>query len=291
MQKSLGFVLVILFVIFMHLPAHAQEQGNAYYDLGVFAYEDGDYEGAEVNLKKALTFSPDSPFYNHYLGRIYLKMERYPEADAYLNKAWDLNPDISGLKYDIAFLNYKTSNYSRAADLFTEIVKEDPSNVLAQYYAGICLYKQKNYGKALKYFINATQISPTVKDNGYYYAGICHLKMGNFKKATEKFEYVRDYAESASLREYAKKWLQATDRQKKALKPYSLYAKLSYKYDDNVRLEPLDKDIYADEDDYVTEGYFSGRYNIVNRQDYNIGLGYSHYQTWHKNLENYDLTG
>ncbi len=291
MQRSLGFILIILFVLFMHLPAHAQEQGNAYYDFGVFAYEDGDYEGAEENLKKALTFNPDNPFYNHYLGKIYLKTERYQEAEVYLTKAWNLNPDISGLKYDIAFLNYKTSNYSAAADLFAEIVKEDPSNVLAHYHAGICLYKQKNYRKALDYFINAAEISPTIKDNGYYYAGICHFKLGNFKKATEKFEYVRDHAESASLREYAIKWLQATDRQKKALKPYSLYVKLSYKYADNVRLEPLDKDIYADEDDYVTVGYFSGRYNIVNRQDYKMGVGYSHYQTWHSKLENYDLTG
>jgi tetratricopeptide (TPR) repeat protein len=292
MQRSLGFVVIILVILFMHLPVHAQEErGNAYYDLGVFAYEDGDYEGAEINLKKALAFSPDNPFFNHYMGRNYLKMERYQEAEGYLNKAWNVNPDIPGLHYDRAFLNYKRANYSSAADLFTEIVKEDPSNVLAHYYAGICFYKQKNYRKALTYFIDAAQISPTIKDNGWYYAGICHLKLGNFTKAVEKFEYVRDHAESASLREYAKRWLQATEKQKRALKPYSLYVKLAYKYDDNVRLEPLDEDIYADEGDYVTVGCFSGRYNIINRHDYKMGVGYSHYQTWHSKLENYDLVG
>jgi tetratricopeptide (TPR) repeat protein len=292
MQRSLGFVVIIVVVLFMHLPVHAQEErGNAYYDLGVFAYEDGDYKGAEINLKKALAFSPNNPFFNHYMGRNYLKMERYQEAGKYLNKAWNVNPDIPGLHYDRAFLNYKRANYSSAADLFTEIVKEDPSNVLAHYYAGICFYKQKNYRKALNYFIDAAQISPTIKDNGWYYAGICHLKLGNFTKAVEKFEYVRDHAESTSLREYAKKWLQAIEKQKRALKPYSLYVKLSYKYDDNVRLEPVDEDIYADEDDYVTVGCFSGRYNIINRHDYKMGVGYSHYQTWHSKLENYDLVG
>lgn len=292
MQRSLGFVLLIVVVVCMHVPVHAQEeQGTAYYDLGVFAYEDGDYEGAEMNLQKALALSPDNPFYNHYMGRIYLKMERYQEAEEYLNKAWNVNPDIPGLPYDRAFLKFKSADYSSAADLFSEIVKEDPSNVLAHYYAGICLYKQKNYRRALTYFINAAQKSPTIKDNGWYYAGICHVKLGHFTQAVEKFEYVRDHAESASLREYAIKWLQATEKLKKARKPYSLYAKLAYKYNDNVRLEPLDEDVYADEDDFVTVGSFSGRYNIINRHDYTMGVGYNHYQTWHSKLENYDLRG
>jgi hypothetical protein len=115
--------------------------------------------------------------------------------------------------------------------------------------------------------------------------------MGDIEKAVERLEYVRDHAESELLREYALKWLQAIDKQKKALKPYSLYLKTGYQYDDNVRLEPLDQDIYADEDDYVAVGYLSGRYDVFNRQDYKMGLGYSHYQTWHDDLEQYDLVG
>ena len=292
MQRSLGYIVLIVAVVCMHVPVHAQEErGNAYYDLGVFAYEDGDYEGAEINLQKALSFNPANPFYNHYMGRIYLKMERYQDAEKYLNKAWSVNQDIPGLSYDRAFLAYKKADYASAADLFTALVKEDPSNVHAQYYAGICLFKQKNYRKALAYFINASQLSPTIKDNGWYYAGICHVKLGHFTQAIEKFEYVRDHTESASLRAYAKKWLQATKQQKRARKPYSLYAKLAYKYNDNVRLEPLDEDVYADEDDSVIVGSFSGRYNIINRQDYTMGVGYNHYQTWHSKLENYDLIG
>ena len=66
---------------------------------------------------------------------------------------------------------------------------------------------------------------------------------------------------------------------------------MGYQYDDNVRLESLDEDIFADEGDYVTVGYFSGKYNLINNPDYKTGLGYSHYQTWHDDLERYDLVG
>ena len=268
-----------------------EEKGGAYYDFGVFAYEDGDYEDAEKNLLMALKFNAEDPFCNHFLGKTYLKMERYEQARNCLKKVWKVNPDMSGLAYDLAFLNYRMSEYSKAAELFAEIAKEDPSNVLAHYHAGITLYKLERFGKALDYFAGAAEMSPSVKANSYYYAGICYWKMGEVEKAAEKFQWVREQSESESLKEYALKWLEGIEKHNKALQPYSLFLKIGYQYDDNVRLEPLDQDIYADEEDYVTVGYFSGRYDFVNRHYYKIGAGYSHYQTWHDDLGEYDLLG
>ena len=292
MQKSLSFVSVILIVLFFSIPASAQEErGEAYYDFGVFAYEDGDYNGSEKNLLKALQFAPHNPFYNHFLGKTYLKMERYEEAMTYLNKTRELKPDMPGLKYDTAFLYYKMSNYAKSADLFAEVVKVDASNVLAYYYAGISFYKQNHYKKALDYFITASEKSPTIKANGYYYAGICYWKIDKIEKAIEKFEYVRNYADSSLLRDNAIKWLQAIEKQKATLKPYNLYLKVGYQYDDNVRLEPLDEDLYTDESDNATVIVFSGRYNVVNRPNYKIGAGYNHFQTCYDSLKEFDLVG
>ena len=292
MQKSLSFVSIFLIVLFFLIPANAQEEGGgAYYDFGVFAYEDGDYKGAEENLLKALEFAPNNPFYSHFLGKIYLKMERYEEAMTCFNKTRELNPDMPGLKYDTAFLYYNISSYADAADLFAEVVKLNPSNVLACYYAGISFYKQNHHKKALDYFITASEKSPAIKANGYYYAGICYRKTGKIEKAVEKFEYVRDNADSSLLRNNADKWLQAIEKQKAALKPYSLYLKVGYQYDDNVRLEPLDEDLYTDESDNATVVVFSGRYNVVNQPDYKIGVGYNHFQTWYDSLKEFDLVG
>ena len=200
MQRALSYVSVILFVLFLFLPAYAEEEGGvAYYDLGVFAYEDGDYEVAEKHLMKALEFDPDNPLYSHFLGKIYLRTARYQKAMNYFDAAWKANPDISELNYDIAFLNFKMSNYSKAADLFTEIVDEDPSNILPHYY--------ELYQTALDYFLAAAEKTPANKANGYYYAGVCYWKTGKTEKAVEKFEYVRDRAESELLRENASELL------------------------------------------------------------------------------------
>jgi Tfp pilus assembly protein PilF len=285
-------MLVIPAVLFMFSQAKAEEEaGRGYFDLGVFAYEDGDYQSAEINLKQALELNPDNPYYNHYMGRTYLKTEAYRMAEKYLSRAWELDPDISGLKYDRAMLNYKTSKYDTAADLFIEIVTEDPSNVLAQYHAGISLLKQKKYDKALDRVLAAAEMSPTIKANGYYYAGVCYWKMGKRDQAVEKFEYVRDHADSEVLRENALTWLKMIEEEKKGHRPYSLYLKVGYGYDSNVTLDPLDEDVFADEDDYFTRVHFSGKYNIVNRKDIVLGAGYSHYQSWYNDLDEYDLTG
>ena len=294
MQRALSNVLIILFVLFLFLPANAEEEGGgAYYDLGVFAYEEGDYENAESYFKKALAFNPDDPFYNHFLGKTYLKTGRYQEAMKYLNMAWKVNRDISELQYDLAYLHYKMSKYSRAADLFAEIATEDPSNVLALYHAGNSLYKQRDYQRALDYFLAAAEKSPTIKDNGYYYAGVCYWETGKIDEAVEKFEYVRDRADSELLRENALVWLQRIQKKKKkAVKPYSLYLKTGIHYDDNIPLDPVDRDVPGDESGIVAKAYFSGRYNFVNREDYQIGAGYSHYQTWHDghdDLDEFDL--
>jgi tetratricopeptide (TPR) repeat protein len=290
MAKALSYVLVVLFVLVLFLPANAEDVGDAYYDLGVFAYEDGDYESAERHLKKALEFELNNPFYNHFLGKIYLTTERYQEAMNYLNAAWEVDPDVSELKYDMAFLHFKMSNYPMAPDLFAEIVDEDPSNVLAHYH--------DLYQTALDYFLAAAEKSPANKANGYYYGGVCYWKTGRTEKAVALLEWVKACAEPPELRENASELLHTItkgkikkEKEEKIAKPYSLYLKTGFYYDDNVPLEPLDKDVVSDEDDFVTKAYFSGKYNFVNKKEYNLGAGYRHYQAWHYDVNEYDQTG
>ena len=290
MSRLFKFAFVFSLVLLLAGATHAEEAGRAYYDLGVFAYDDGDYKEAEKNLKAALTAMPDNPFYNHYMGKTYLKMERYDEALAHLKLAHDVNPDVPGLKYDLALALFQVQDYVRAADLFEDVFKEDPSNIPALYHAGISLYKQGQYSKASDYLISASEKSPSIKPMGYFYAGVCHQQMGDMENAVKKLEYARDNAKDASLRESAIKRLDAIEKQKK-VKPYRVNMKLGIQYDDNVVLEPVDADIITNEDDWMGVLYFSGRYNVVNRKDYILGAGYNHYQTWHDDLNEYDLIG
>ncbi len=290
MGKMSRFAAVMLVIGMSCFSVQAQDEpGRAYYDFGVFAYEDGDYGDAETNLKKALDMNPDNPFYHHFLGKTYIKTERYDDARVHLNRARELNPDLPELGYDIAFLNYKTGDYGAAANGFSRVAEDDGSNVLAAYYAGISLFKEEKYRKALTYLNRASEKSPSIKANCDYYAGVCYQKLRDVEKAKERFAYVRDHG-SESLSAHAVQWLDAIERYKAVTRDFSIYFKLGAQYDDNVTLEPIDLDLYADESDMAAETFFSFRKKFINDDKYTVGTGFSFYQTWHDDLSEYNLT-
>jgi Tfp pilus assembly protein PilF len=291
-MKKHQFILFILclFLSFSGLVySQETEQGQGNYFLGVFAFEKGDYEGAEKYFKKALEQTPGNALYNDYLGKTYFKQGKCNEALNYLDKASGIDHEISGLDYDLAMAHYCMNDFGKAAELFEIVVKQEPSNILASYYAGICLFKKEDYGKALTYFIEASENSPSIKANGYYYAGICHLKMDDIDKAVSKLEYARDHAETETLRESCIKWLNSIEKEKKATKPYTLYAKAGYRYDSNVLLRP-DEDTVTNKSDSAFTGYFSGDYRLYKGNGFKVCLGYDHYQVIYGELNKFNLT-
>jgi tetratricopeptide (TPR) repeat protein len=266
-------------------------EGRVYYDLGVFAFEDGDYKGALENFTMALNYEPNNSVYLHYLGKTFFKKDLLQEAEETLQKALNIDPDLPDLKYDLAHLYYKQTDYFKAANLFMDVSKEEPNNVLANYYAGISLYKIKDYKTAADYFISAADKSPTVKENGYYYAGICYYNSGNLDSALKKFEYLKNESENELLKQNSEKYIKNISIQKRINRPYSLYAKFSFQYDDNVMLDPLDQDLFTDEEDSLMEFYLSGTYDFIKKDTYKLGAGYSHYQTQYFDLTDYNLIG
>jgi len=294
--RSLAGLLVLL-VFLVGFPAYGQEtielqeKGRAYFDFGVFAFEEGDLKDAETNLKIALSLSPDNSYYHHYLGKTYLKMGRYEESMTSLKNAASLDSKIPGLQYDLAYLNYRMGNHARAASLFQALAREDPDHVLAQYYAGITHFKQEHYAEATDYFITAAENSPTIRANGYYYAGICYQKTGDIDTALTMFNRVLEASEPGVLSENAARWIEAIKQEEVRLRPLSLFLKAGRRYDDNVRLDPDDIDLFADESDWATLLYLTGQYDFLIRDRYSAGIGYSHYQTRYDDLDTYNLIG
>ncbi len=269
--------------------AEPSGKASAYYDFGVFAYQDGDYQDAEKNLKKAVELDNTNPFYHHFLGKVYLKTGDYARAAQYLDMAWQKNPDIPELRYDRAMLYFKTERYAEASELFTEVFRKDPCHILARYHAAVSLFKAKRSADALVHFEEIAKTQKSLSDNCHLYAGACYLEHLDFQKAIDTFEYLRNQSSSSDIKESAKKWLDIARQQQQRFKPYTLYLKTSYQHDDNVRLQPSDAS--EDTKDQVFEAYLFGRYNLLNEKDKKFAVSYSHYQTIHQDLSEYDMTG
>jgi len=270
--------------------AHDQS-GEALFDLGVFAFEDKDYKAAQKFLLQAHQLNPENPFYCHFLGKIYLALDQLDSADIYLQKAYQLNPVINELEYDLAYLTFKRADFQNASHQFMQIVEKDPftQNVLACYYAGISLFQCKKYPKAINYLMRASRRSPTMKPNCMFYCGICYYKMNNTIEALRHFEYVLIYA-SEPLKSHAKNWLIALRDTSHDKKKFEALIKLSFFYDDNVMIVTPDL-ITGDEADSAMLYYISGKYHWQWLPKHQIAFGIRHYQTFHKDLSEFDLTG
>lgn len=291
MHRILIGSLAVLFLMTAVTFVAALEMGSAFYDEGVFAYEDGDYKAAEAAFTKALALDPNNPSSNHYLGKTYLMLGRFKKAKPLIENAWKGDPDLPDLSFDRAFLYYKMADYSKAAGLFQAVVKEEPSRILANFYGGISLYRDGQYKAANPYLMMAADQSPDLKAKAYYYSGLCHYYMGQNTQAVDKLTYVKANSELQDVRDNAHGWIKKIQAGKKEQKPYILAFKLAYEYDDNVPLEPTDQeDLYSEEKDSLILGYAAGEYNFVSQDTFILGAGLSRFQTWHVELDEYDVS-
>lgn len=288
-MRHITIVLILFIISIFYSSGYASDKAGSYYDFGVFAFQDGDTLQAEKNFKKALELDSANPLYHHGLGKVYLKTGQYLEAAQYLNAAYEKNPNLPELRYDMAMLRFKTEDYQAAASLFTEVFQKEPKNILARYHAAVSLFKQKRCQKAIVHFEEIAQKHPSLSENCLLYAGVCYLESEESQKAIEKFVYLRDHTQSKEMKANALRWLDVAQKQQKSLKPYTLYLKLSYQHDDNVRLQPADA--VSDTKDSRIEAYVFGKYNLLNEKDKKLSVGYTHYQLFHSDQSEYDMTG
>jgi tetratricopeptide (TPR) repeat protein len=291
-MKTKKITLACLFSLCLSfaLVAFAGGGGQMQYDLGVFAFDEGNFVAAENHFKKANQQEPDNPYYHHFLGKTYLKTKKSEEAVVALETAWKLNPDISFLRFDLATAYYEVGNYNKAVELLEDLVNKDPENVLARYYLGMSYFRQDKYGQALPPLLQAGEENKSIRDNSYYFAGISHFKFDEPDKALKKLKYVESKSTSEKLRHSARKWQEVIRTQQAKSAPYNLYLKLGMEYDDNVNLGPVNEDQFADEGDLGAKVYFSGKYKFVNTLNRKLGIGYTHYQIIYQDLSEFDLT-
>ncbi|MEJ2096932.1 MAG: tetratricopeptide repeat protein, partial [Deltaproteobacteria bacterium] len=270
----------------------AQTGGGVYYDLGVFAYEEGKFKEAESLLQKALGMHPQEPFANHIMGKTLMAQGRYKEAEKYLNAAWKNDPDLSGLAYDRAYLSFKLERYGEGADRFEKVIQADPNYILASFYGGICLYRKARYRDARTLLLSAAEKSPELKIEGFYYAALCDYYVGQERDAVEKLNFVKANTDSNEVKDNADRWLKRMETGKKIDKPYELEIRVGYAYDSNVPLDSTEQDNYtpSGQDDTALFGYAGGSYNVVNRQDMKLGLGLSRAQCRYNELDEFNAS-
>lgn len=140
------FILLFLFFISTVIAQPAQKLVRS----GNTKYNDGHYKAAEIDYRKALTKSPNSPKATFNLGNSLYKQQNYDEAASqYLKLTQDNNKETSkaNLFYNLGNSLLENKKYKESIDAYKMALRQNPKDEDTRYnlsYAMTKLQQQKN---------------------------------------------------------------------------------------------------------------------------------------------------
>lgn len=100
-------------------------------EIAIEAIQDGDYDEAIRELKKAVAIKPDYPDLHNYLGIAYGNNGMVDDAVAEFETALKINPYYLKARLNLALLYYENGRYGEAQAQLDEVLAVQPDNQLA----------------------------------------------------------------------------------------------------------------------------------------------------------------
>jgi tetratricopeptide (TPR) repeat protein len=156
--------------LFTRAAAVTDRSYLAYYNIGCYAMDDGEYADAILCFRKALSAEPDntrwadhSAAYND-LGYAYLQQGETSNAVANLEKAVSIRPNYPEAYYNLgcAFLNNKQP--AEAVDCFQRALAIDDSVAAIHYKLANALRQSGQYAQAIAEYDRTLQLRPNMDE-------------------------------------------------------------------------------------------------------------------------------
>jgi TolB-like protein/Flp pilus assembly protein TadD len=124
--------------------------GEAHGTLGFFRFlYDWDFTGAESELKRALTLSPNYAEAHHWYGIYLANLGRHEEADREARQAIELDPLSLLMNMTPALNFYLARQYDRAVEQLQKVIEMEPNFVPARSVLGSVLVQKAMYEEAI----------------------------------------------------------------------------------------------------------------------------------------------
>jgi tetratricopeptide (TPR) repeat protein len=175
--------------------------GRAHHDLGVLLKEQGDLKGAEMHLTAFVKLEEQAGQQNgdayYSLGILYLQELRDKEAKAAVQKAIDIDPSVPYFNNAMGDIYLFEKRPDLSIVYYQKALEKDPNYVLAYSGLGDAYAQMKDRDKALGSYHKALQLRPDYA-LVYYKLGLLY-EDGNPAEAIKQFE---KYLESGKTPEY-----------------------------------------------------------------------------------------
>jgi len=144
---------------FQRVLEHRADQFEALVFSGVIRHERGDFEGAELLLRRAVAVYPDAFLPHFSLGAVCAATGELGRAAAYLERACEIDPVPQAL-YLLGNTYFEMGRVGDAIERLREAVRLDPALEEAHYLLGLAYLDRKWRRKALDSFREAQRLNP-----------------------------------------------------------------------------------------------------------------------------------
>ncbi len=170
-------------------------------------HQDGNYEDAILEYKRATRLDNKNPWIFNYLGLAQIAVGQTKEAIKSMHAALKLNPDLTDVHNNLGVVYSEMGDREKAFEEFAAVVRDPtyPTPEKPLYNLGNLYFRENSFELALMHYQRAVEKNPNFA-LGYRGLGKVHLALGEPELAQKKFLTALKYAPSdqGSLYELAR---------------------------------------------------------------------------------------
>jgi Tfp pilus assembly protein PilF len=190
-QAGLGWFLAGAFVLGSPLPQSQEEIEEALkiYNQAKYLHQDGNYQEAIQEYKRAAQLDKGNPFIFNYMGLAYLSIGDHDSAIGALRQALKLNPNLADVHNNLGVVYSEMGETEKAFQEFTTVVRDPsfPTPEKPLYNLGELYLREGNLELALMHYRRAVEKNPNFS-LGYRGLGKVSLGLGDPDEAVRHFE-------------------------------------------------------------------------------------------------------
>lgn len=148
-----------------------------FYEAGMKAMEEGDYDAGIPYLEKARDMNPEIAQLHNAVGIAYLQQEKDPDAAlAAFQEAIRIDPNLADAHNNLGIIyTGMLEDYDLAEEYFNEAIRIEPNFSRAYFGLGwLYLTKQKDPVRAREALQKSIELSPENAES-YYYLGLAYI--------------------------------------------------------------------------------------------------------------------
>ena len=109
-----------------------QKKGNSYYQMGLAAWNEGDYIKARREFSKAIAAAPDMAHYHNHLGMVNMQMGNYKDAEKNFKESLKIDDSYLDPHNNLGVLYTKLEKYDKALEEFN-LIRSNPMYPFPHY--------------------------------------------------------------------------------------------------------------------------------------------------------------